>query len=248
MCDALECVFDAVAETTTETAALLARVAAEERPPATADLAALRPGLRERLERLALMSGAGFVAAPGLLADADAWLEWWQRGQGGEIRPLLLDLDPEHSAYADYTHWEWYALARDTGRRAVAGPYVDYLCSDEYSLTLSAPVTVGGLFAGVGAADVYLPDFEAAVMPVLQRLPEPACLVNSRGRVAASTNPQYLAGSLLKGPDFAAVPSGPAEGGHSGDGADSADGRVTHEGLTLRTCGGLPLILVTGRD
>lgn len=41
--DALECVFDAVAETTEDTAALLTRIAAEDRRPATADLAALRP-------------------------------------------------------------------------------------------------------------------------------------------------------------------------------------------------------------
>nr|WP_314176837.1 hypothetical protein [Streptomyces sp. DSM 40971] len=272
MCDALECVFDAVAETRRDTAALLTAVAAEDRRPTTADLAGLRPGLHERLARLTLMSGAGFVAAPGLLADAEAWLEWWQTGPGGEARPLLLDLDPEHSPYWDYTHWEWFALARDTGRRAVAGPYVDYLCSDEYSLTLSVPVTVGDRFTGVAAADVYLPDFEAAVMPVLQRLTGPACLVNSRGRVAVSTYANHLAGSLLKGPDFGAVLAG--AGGDTGrdpaagdggtdrtDGQDVTAGRALapsgspslsgsgphrHDGLSLRACGDIPLILVTG--
>ncbi|MGH3313096.1 MAG: cache domain-containing protein [Streptomyces sp.] len=231
--DTLECVFDAVTETCTDTAALLASIAAAGRRPSTADLAALRPLLHAQLETPGLVSGAGFVAAPGLLSDAPAaWLEWWQTGPGGEIRPLLLDLDPEHSAYADYTHWEWFALARDTGQRAVAGPYVDYLCSDEYSLTLSVPVTVGGRFMGVAAADVYLPRFEAALMPVLQRLPGPACLVNSRGRVAVSTDARRLAGSLLKGPDFGKVLTGPADG-------------AAHDGLHLRPCGGVPLILVT---
>jgi hypothetical protein len=244
--DALECVFDAVSETRTEVARLLADVAAEGGRPTTEDLAALRPGLQERLARLDLMSGAGFVAAPELLADADAWLEWWQRGPGGGIRPLLLDLDPEHSAYSDYTHWEWYALARDTGRRAVAGPYVDYLCSDEYSLTLSVPVEVGGRFTGVAAADVYLPDFEAAVMPVLQRLPGPACLVNSRGRVAVSTYARHLAGSLLKGPDFASAIAAGARGDERDDPDASAGEPSEHDGMSLWPCGGIPLILVTG--
>ncbi len=230
--DSLECVFDAVTEIRTETAALLGSLSPEGQQPATADLASLRPGLHALLERPGLISGAGFVAAPGLLADAPAWLEWWQRGAGGDIRPLLLDLDPEHSAYSDYTHWEWFALARDTGRRAVAGPYVDYLCSDEYSLTLSVPVTVEGRFTGVAAADVYLPDFEAAVMPALQRLPGPACLVNSRGRVAVSTYASHLAGSLFKGPDFTSVQAGDADG-------------AEHDGLRLRPCGDIPLILVT---
>lgn len=228
---AVETVFDAVASTRADTAALLERVAAEGRRPATVDLAALRPGLHLRLARHELVSGVGFVAAPGLLADVPAWLEWWQSGAEGDVRPLLLDLDPEHSAYADYTHWDWFALPRDTGERAVAGPYVDYLCSDEYSLTLSAPVEVAGRFAGVAAADVYLRHFEAAVMPMLHQLPRPARLVNARGRVAASTDPGHLVGSLDKGPDF------------QGALASARPGQV--DGVRMVPCAGVPLVLVT---
>jgi hypothetical protein len=227
---ALESVFEAVAATRADTAELLHRVAAEGRRPATVDLAALRPGLHLRLARHELVSGVGFVAAPGLLSDVPAWLEWWQSGSDGAVRPLLLDLDPEQSAYADYTHWDWFALPRDTGKRAVAGPYVDYLCSDEYSLTLSAPVHMEGRFAGVAAADVYLRHFEAAVMPMLRRLPGPAHLVNARGRVTASADPAHLAGSLTKGPDFAAVLE------------RARPGRF--RGLRLVPCRGIPLVLV----
>ncbi|GGX76007.1 cache domain-containing protein [Streptomyces minutiscleroticus] len=226
----LEAVFASVAETRAETTALLGRIAREGRPPTTADLRALRPGLEDRLTRPDLVSGVGFVALPGLLGDVPAWLEWWQSGADGGTRPLLLDLDPRQSAYSDYTHWDWFALPRDTGERAVAGPYVDYLCSDEYSLTLSAPVTVAGRFAGVAAADVYLRHFEAAVLPLLQRLPGPAHLVNARGRVAASADPAHLAGSLTKGPDFAALLAGrrPAR----------------DRGRRLVPCDDLPLVLV----
>ncbi|MEU3346097.1 cache domain-containing protein [Streptomyces sp. NPDC006700] len=226
----LEAVFDAVAGIRAETADLLARVAAGGRAPVSADLAALRPGLHLRLAREELVSGAGFVAAPGLLADVPAWLEWWQCTARGDVRPLLLDLDPRQSAYSDYTHWDWFALPRDTGLRAVAGPYVDYLCSDEYSLTLSAPVQVAGRFAGVAAADVYLRHFEGAVLPLLRELPGPAHLVNARGRVAASADPAHLAGSLTRGPDFSAA----LERGHP----------VTHAGKRLIPCRGVPLILV----
>ncbi|MGW5201492.1 cache domain-containing protein [Streptomyces spiralis] len=229
---ALEAVFDAVAETAAETEALLTRVAAEGRPPATADLAALRPGLHLRLSREELVSGVGFIAAPGLLSDAPAWLEWWQSTGEGDVRPLLLDLDPGRSAYADYTHWDWFALPRDTGRRAVAGPYVDYLCSDEYSLTLSAPVEVAGRFAGVAAADVYLRHFETAVLPLLRELPGPAYLVNARGRVAASADPAHLAGSLTRGPDFAAA-------------LERARPAVRGE-VRLVPCRPVPLVLVVG--
>lgn len=159
-----------------------------------------------------------------------AWLEWWQAGADGAVRPLLLDLDPGRSAYSDYTHWDWFALPRDTGRRAVAGPYVDYLCSDEYSLTLSEPVRIQGRFAGVAAADVYLRHFEAAVLPLLRRLPRSAHLVNARGRVAASADPAHLAGSLTKGPDFGELLTAGRPGGY--------------DGLRLVPCPGVPLVLV----
>ncbi|MFD8388015.1 cache domain-containing protein [Streptomyces sp. NPDC059680] len=227
---ALEAVFETVAATRADTETLLGRVVAEDRRPVSADLAALRPGLHVRLTREALVSGVGFVAAPGLLADVPAWLEWWQSGADGDVRPLLLDLDPGQSAYSDYTHWDWFALPRDTGRRAVAGPYVDYLCSDEYSLTLSEPVLVQGRFAGVAAADVYLRHFETAVLPLLRRLPRPAHLVNARGRVAASADPAHLAGSLTKGPDFGELLSAARPG--------------AHDGMRLVPCRGVPLVLV----
>ncbi|MGW2934768.1 cache domain-containing protein [Streptomyces sp. NPDC001156] len=230
----LEAVFDTVADTREVTTALLTRVSAPGRRPMSADLAALRPGLHLHLARQELVSGVGFVVAPGLLADVPAWLEWWQTGSDGAVRPLLLDLDPRQSAYSDYTHWDWFALPRDTGRRAVAGPYVDYLCSDEYSLTLSAPVHVEGRFAGVAAADVYLRHFEAAVMPLLQGLPRPAHLVNARGRVAASADPAHLAGSLTKGPDFGALLAGARPGRHAG--------------LRLVPCDDIPLVLVVAED
>ncbi|MGW1161584.1 cache domain-containing protein [Streptomyces sp. NPDC002513] len=226
----LETVFDTVARVRADTTSLLTRVAAQGRSPLTADLAALRPGLHGDLAWRELVSGVGFVAAPGLLGDVPAWLEWWQTGPDGSVRPLLLDLDPRQSAYSDYTHWDWFALPRDTGRRAVAGPYVDYLCSDEYSLTLSAPVHVAGRFAGVAAADVYLRHFEAAVMPLLKELPQAAHLVNARGRVAASADPDHLVGSLTKGPDFGSVLTGARPG--------------RHEELRLVPCDDIPLVLV----
>ncbi|MFD7818130.1 cache domain-containing protein [Streptomyces sp. NPDC059785] len=227
---AIEAVFGAVAETAADTAALLERVAVRGRVPVTADLAGLRPGLHLRLTRQELVSGLGFVAAPGLLGDVPAWLEWWQTDAGGDLRPLLLDLDPAHSAYSDYTHWDWFALPRDSGQRAVAGPYVDYLCSDEYSLTLSAPVRVAGRFVGVAAADVYLRHFEGAVLPLLQRLPGAAHLVNARGRVAASADPGHLAGSLTKGPDFGGLLAGART--------------VDRGGMRFCPCDGVPLVLV----
>ena len=70
------------------------------------------------------------------------------------------------------------------------------------------------------------------MLPVLQELPVPARLVNARGRVAASTDPAHLAGSLTKGPDFAAVLAAPPA-------------VHRHGALRLTPCHGTPLVLVT---
>lgn len=220
----LERVFAAAQETREQTTDLLLRARARDRPPVTNDLARLQPLLRRQLARHAgLISGTGFVAAPGLLADVPAWLEWWQTRADGRVEPMLLDLDPATSAYSDYTHWDWYALPRDTGERAVSGPYVDYLCSDEYSLTLAVPVLLDGtLFAGVAAADVYLRHFQAAVGPALHALRGPRTWSIPRPRRRLNS-PAHLAGSLVR----------------------DLDGASARAELRLHRCGEIPLTLVT---
>ena len=66
---------------------------------------------------------------------------------------------------------------------------------------------------------------------MLRRLPGPARLVNARGRVAASTDPRHLVGSLSKGPDFGRV---------------LATGRPAQaDGVRLMPCDGVPLVLVS---
>lgn len=230
----LEGVFDEVGRVRDRCEQLAASARSDDRALTTAEFAALRTLLRQQLSAGSTpISGVGFIAEPGLLSDVPAWLEWWQNGPDGTVRPLRLDLDPRTSAYSDYTHWEWFAGPRATGGRALCGPYVDYLCSDEYSLTLALPVHAQGRFIGVAAADVYLRHFEAAVMPALRRLAAPACLVNTRGRVVASTDPRRLAGSLLKEPPFGDPRPADADRG--------ADGRALPVG-----CEDVPLLLVTG--
>ncbi len=228
LAELLEGVFATAQETRRAVGPLLDRPA-----PRSADLAELQPLLHAQLARHAgLVAGVGFVARPGLLHDVPAWLEWWQTAADGAVRPLLLDLDPGHTAYSDYTHWDWYAIPRDTGQRAISGPYVDYLCSDEYSLTLAVPVTVAGEFAGIAGADIYLRHFEAVAGPALRGIEGPACLVNARGRVAAANTAGHVAGSLIKGPDFTAALARPEP--------------TRHGALTLHPCGEIPLLLVTG--
>ncbi|AQZ65422.1 unnamed protein product [[Actinomadura] parvosata subsp. kistnae] len=186
-------VFTVLDEVRARTAAL----ARARRPLTRGDLAALRPLLFRHLG--GLIAGIGFIAAPGLLADAPWYLEWWQDDPSGPPVQLLRDLDPASSAFYDYTHWEWYAGPSEGAERTICGPYVDYLCTDEYSLTLSVPVTAGGAFVGVAAADVFVRRFEGAVVPVLREVPVPAFVISAAGRVVASNTARWIGGSVFRG-------------------------------------------------
>lgn len=173
----------------------------------TADLAELRPLLFGYLG--AIIAGIGFVAAPGLLADAPWYLEWWQDDPAGPPVQLVKDLDPAGSAFYDYTHWDWYAGPASGVERTVCGPFVDYLCTDEYGFTFSVPVLVGGAFIGVAAADVLVRSFETAVTPALREISAPAFMTNGSGRIVVSNTARWLTGSVFRGgPGFTVHPIG----------------------------------------
>ena len=162
--DRVERVLASVTQVGAATVALaaMARAAGTAgRPLRRADLAALRAPvagvLREHAE---LAVGAGVVLAPGVLADAPRCIQWWWADKGSGLEQLEVDLDPDSAEFYDYTTTEWYRLPESTGRPSVAGPYVDYICTHEYTLTASVPLLCAGRFAGVAGADILVSQVE----------------------------------------------------------------------------------------
>lgn len=217
------------------------RVAAVEAlgaEPTRRGLAPLRP-LCERLLTAPdrLLVGAGFVAAPGVLQDAPYWLEWWTVPGVGDApetpRQLEVVVDPSAEDFRDYTALPWFAVPRGTGERHVTGPYVDYLCTDEYTLTFTVPVESGGRFAGVVGADVYVRHVEMRTLAQIDALPGSVTLVNAQGRVLVSNDGSLDSGSLVRDVPVARLW---AEGGQA----------LRHGRTTLYRCGNLPFgLLVT---
>lgn len=164
--------------------------------------------VRELSREQVQVIGAGFVAAPGFISDAEWHLAWWLGnlntfGAGTaapRIRRLETVEDPAHDSFRDYTSLEWWRVPADTGRRHITGPYVDYLCTDEYTLTLTMPVDYQGAMIGVAGADLYVDDVERALLPRLRAVGTVATLVNSSGRVLLSTDARLATGSLLRLP------------------------------------------------
>jgi hypothetical protein len=167
-------------------------------------------GGQVRLPTLPL-AGAGFVAAPEALRDSAYWLQWWTVGDDGAIAALRVQTDPAADDFRDYTGLDWYAGPRDSGAPHLTGPYVDYLCTDEYTLTFTQPVVrpVRGLgesvpaqrplhLAGVVGADRAVRAREHRVLPPMARVPQPTVLVGHTGRVVTSSGTGWVTGDLVR--------------------------------------------------
>jgi hypothetical protein len=200
----IEQVFASVAEVRDDALRIAAAARADGRRPRTADLQALRPRVAEALTgHRGFAAGAGVVLAPGTLADAAHSLEWWWVTSTGQPSKLEVDLDPQSPEFYDYTSLPWYREPERTGQRAIVGPYVDYICTRQYTFTVSVPLLADGRFAGVAGADILAGEVERLAMPALARLPGPVALVSGNGRVIASNTTRALPGSVL-GPGHAA--------------------------------------------
>lgn len=133
--------------------------------------------------------GAGFCASDKVVTEGNP-LAWWQ----GPDRALLASstFGPGQAAI-DLHRLEWYRVPAATLERHIAGPFVDYLCSNEITLTASIPVMLDGEFSGVLCADVLVASLEDLLLPLLQPL-DGAAIVNSSGRVVVSAHHSYETG------------------------------------------------------
>jgi hypothetical protein len=147
-------------------------------------------------------AGAGLVIAPGVLVDAPYWLEWWTSDPDAAViepKRLAAETDPRAVGFRDYTQLPWYAEPLATGRRHVTGPYVDYLCTDQQTLTLTTPVWREGVFAGVVGVDLLVRSLEERVFAAVSGAPGRCVVINSMGRVVTATDPDLVTGDLLRG-------------------------------------------------
>ena len=176
--------------------------------PSRAALGPLRDLVHATLARRPLLAGTGMVFAPGTLADAARWLEWWRSAAPGA--PIFLDasLDPADPDFYDYEQAEWYTTPRDTRERWIAGPFLDHSGTNEHILTLTLPVVRAGAFLGVAGADIAVGGIEAIGGAALAALEGEAALVNHRGRVIATNTPRRLVGTLWPGAERAWPPPG----------------------------------------
>jgi hypothetical protein len=136
--------------------------------------------------------GAGFVAARHALSDKPLYLAWWQ----GDDRRLLAEPTLNASETFDYTRRPWFTNPERTGQPHITGPYVDFVCTDEYTVTATAPVVAGGHMVGVVGADTLVETLEGMLLPGLRAAD--ATLVNEHGRAVVSADPHVGPGDHVE--------------------------------------------------
>jgi len=140
--------------------------------------------------------GAGFVATPGLLTDETFLLAWWQ-GDDKERIPESIALVQS----TDYSRQEWFRTPQRTHDSHVTGPYIDYVCTDEFMLTVTVPVERNGQMLGVMGADILAETVERMLLHDFRSAG--ATLVNHHGRAVLSADTQVFAGEPVSINDYA---------------------------------------------
>ncbi|WP_102159058.1 cache domain-containing protein [Zhihengliuella halotolerans] len=141
-----------------------------------------------------VLVGAGFIAAEDVLSNARWHMAWWQ----GASKLRLMSVSPAEAGEI-YVRREWFTTPLELRRPHITGPYVDFLCTDEYTVTLSVPLLAPDPYGIVGA-DMFVAQLEPTVGPLLASISPTASLVNRSGRVLVSADPRIAAGTVLTDP------------------------------------------------
>jgi hypothetical protein len=209
--DAVAAMADAAFQVVDDIAVAVQQQLAGGDPPSRASLAGIdQLAARFVGDRAHPVRGAGYVAAVGYLTDEPWWLEWFTQGEDGRSHRMVCQTDPDGVGFFDYEFLAWYVVPRDTDRRHVTGPYIDYLCTDDYNMTYSAPIVVGERFAGIAGADIGVQTAETLLLPSLRVAGTPLAVVNEQGRIVSSNSGRHLCGDLVTHIDVPAAWPAPA--------------------------------------
>jgi len=139
-----------------------------------------------------VLAGAGYAVSYADRGCPPAMVWWAHRGDS--VIERTHSVDPNSESFYDYASLRWFRTAKDVGQVTLSGPFIDAWGADDYTVTLSLPVTGPTGALGVVAADVDVRRFIASLIADLRGLSTPLALVNESDRVVVSTFPKLSTG------------------------------------------------------
>lgn len=158
----------------------------------------LQKPIQEVLREHPWCNGAGFASYSNQQSGDEVWsLEWWYQ-EAGAIEHAQLDGNQEIRKRLDFRVFDWFGQPANDHRAYVDGPYVDYVCNGDYTITTAHPVLVDGVFVGVAAVDMLVSTLDRLLAPLLATITNPVVVVNADRRVVLSTAPGVRVGTLMR--------------------------------------------------
>lgn len=155
----------------------------------------------DALNSTSKFAGAGIVSVHPAVLDQSRSLLWWvTQRENGRVEPLPLDADlTELGTYqAGLEDIEWYRVPATTRRPHMTGPFVDYMCTDQFAFTFTVPLEISGDFYGVAGIDMTVRSLEEEIESLLEDVSDEAILLSNNDLVAISLDPRFATGSRLK--------------------------------------------------
>ena len=198
-------IFGSIATATEQLAHELAQVFAEHLHTDSEDSLLLTPHIRgvfqthiqAILKHNPYCTGAGFASHIHVKSkDHDYWmLEWWLK-DNNDIKQALYELDQGTQQRLDFRTFEWFHKTHQHNTTYIHGPYVDYICNTDYTITSAHAVSVNGQFVGVAVIDILVAKLEQLIAPCLGATK--VLLTNLENRVIVSNVPQIRTGSIYQ--------------------------------------------------
>lgn len=143
-------------------------------------------------------SGAGFASYLSSYHHKQPYwlLEWWFKGNASQPNEAL-ELNQTTQQRLDFSTFYWFKQSLSLQRPYLYGPYVDYICTANYTLTAASPVVVAGENIGVAAMDVLVGTLETELLTILCQSDKGWIITNSERRIIVSNLATYRVGMLL---------------------------------------------------
>jgi len=149
------------------------------------------------LSEHALPDGAGAVFSRVATGSEEGNLEWWVRDPEQGIARMTFGTNPTGDRFYEYEQLEWFERAFGKRKRAIAGPYIDYLGVDEYIVTCVTPLFAKGDAVGVVGCDIRMRDLERTLLMPLREISGDAAILNPHRNVLVGNSGRFLSGDRV---------------------------------------------------